>query len=370
MATHNEQLVPTLGASAYTDPGRFETERDRVLARRWMCVARSDALEAAGSFVTAEVAGESLLVLRGDDGAARAFYNLCRHRGARLCLDEAGSLGGRLRCMYHGWTYALDGRLVAAPNLAGLGEGVKEAHGLHPVATEEWIGHVWVNLADDPEPMALEMEPQLLARLGSLDTFARYGIGNLAVGRRIVYDVAANWKSLVENFTECYHCPTLHPELTGALPEFSSGYGTISGGVGRAAAYADGRSGFSMSGDAARPPLPGLLPEDDRLFYGVILLPNVFLILVADHVAFFRLEPVSAGETRVIVDWLFDPDEVAAPGFDPDDAVALLDVTNRQDFEACERCQLGASSRRFQGNLTPSEHVVSGFYDWLEAQLT
>ncbi len=380
MAIHNEQraaspapstapLRPTLAASDYTDPAPFAIEREAIFARQWVCVGRADSITEPGAFVTTELAGESLLVVRGEDGLVRTFYNLCRHRGARLCLDDEGCLPSRLRCMYHGWTYALDGRLLAAPNLAGLGEGVKDAHGLHPVATQEWVGYVWVNLADDPSPMAAQLEPQLLARLGFLDTFARYGIGDLVVGRTIAYDVAANWKSLVENFTECYHCPTLHPELTRALPEFSSGYGTISGGVGRAAAYADGRAGFSLSGNVARPPLPGLLPTDDRLFYGVILLPNVFLILVADHVAFFRLEPASAASTRVVVDWLFDRDEVASPTFDPDDAVGLLDLTNRQDFEACERCQLGAGSRRFTGNLTPSEHVISGFYDWLESHL-
>lgn len=362
-------LAQTLPGAAYTDPDLFRFERTKIFSRSWLCAGRSDALETPGEFVTVDAGDESVVIIRGRDGVLRAFCNLCRHRGARLCMDSGGRLEGRLRCMYHGWTYDLDGRLVAAPNLAGLGAGVKDTFSLHPVAIEEWIGYIWVNAAEHCGPAVAQLEPQLLARMGTLDGFLRYGICDLGVGRTIVYDVAANWKSLVENFTECYHCSTLHPELTAALPEFGSGYGTISGGIGRGASLAEQLEAFSLSGVARRKPLPGLTPSDDRLFYGIILLPNVFLILVPDHVAVFRIEPLDVDHTRVTVDWLFDKEEIASSTFAPDDAVALLDVTNRQDFEACERCQLGARSSRFAGRLTPAEHVITDFYRWLEDQL-
>jgi Rieske 2Fe-2S family protein len=266
--------------------------------------------------------------------------------------------------MYHAWTYDLDGRLIAAPNAHEMPDLPKEQFGLNRVLAEEWLGYVWVNLDSDAAPLADQVEPQLRARLGDLETFARYDVGSLRVGRRIEYDVASNWKSVVENFMECYHCASIHPELTEALPQFATGWGTVSSGTGAGARLADGVDGFSMSGRATRPRLPGLLDSDDRLFFGVVLRPNAFVILVPDHVAFFRLEPLAAGRTRVVVDWLFAAAETEREEFDPSDSVRLLDVTNRQDFEACERCQIGMRSPEYRGVLVPSEHVLLDFYDY------
>jgi len=214
------------------------------------------------------------------------------------------------------------------------------------------------------------VEPQLQHRLGRLEVIERYCLEDLAPAKTIIYDVHANWKALVENFTECYHCRAIHPELTAAIPEFASGYGSISGGRGHGAELAAGLEGFSRSGHATRRPLPGLEPGE-RLFYGVILLPNVFLILVPDHVAFFRLEPLAPDRTRVTCDWLFEREALADPAFDPSDAVELLDITNRQDFDVCERCQLGMGSRSFEagGVLVPQEHLILDFYDYLGREI-
>lgn len=360
-------LLPILPGRYYTDPEWLTVDRRAIFERSWNCVARADELRAPGDFVRARVGHEDVLVVRNRTGGLGAFHNLCRHRGAVLCRDDAGSFGKRIRCVYHAWTYDLEGRLVAAPNIHDMPDLVKEEYGLHRVAVEEWLGYAWVNLDPAAAPLRDQVRPQLVERLGDAGTFDRYGIADLVVGHTITYDVASNWKSVVENFMECYHCSSIHPELTAALPQFRSGYGSISGGGG--AAFAPGMAGFSTSGRAARPMLPGLLPEDDRLFYGIILRPNVFVILVPDHVAFYRITPVETGLTRVLVDWLFDPAEVARPGFDPSDAVELLDVTNRQDFDACERCHLGMASSRYGGVLVPAEHVVQGFYDWYLAAI-
>ncbi|MQA82173.1 MAG: Rieske 2Fe-2S domain-containing protein [Streptosporangiales bacterium] len=357
-------LVPVLDGRYYTDPGWWETDRRLVFERSWLCVARADEVPAAGDFVRVDAGAESVLVVRGRDGQVHAYRNLCRHRGAVLCLEPRGSFGKRIRCVYHAWTYGLDGRLVAAPNIHDMPDLVKDDFGLHRVRVEQWLGYVWVNLDAAAEPLREQVRPQLLARLGTEATFDRYGIGDLAVGHTITYDVASNWKCVIENFMECYHCASIHPELTAALPQFRSGYGTVSGGVGAGAAFAPTIGGFSRSGRASRAPLPGLLPEDDRLFYGVICRPNVFVILVPDHVAFFRLEPVDVTHTRVTVDWLFSPDAMARQDFDPSDAVEILDITNRQDFDACQRCQLGMRSSAYGGVLVPAEHVITEFYDW------
>ena len=362
--TSASSLAQTLPGAYYTDPAVFDAEKQRIFERSWMCVCRVDAVVRPGQFVRAEVGEESVLVVRGRDGEIRAFRNLCRHRGARLCVEESGELRKTIRCMYHSWTYGLDGRLIAAPNMRAMPDLVKEDYGLHQVGVEQWLGQVWINLADNAQPLAAHVEPQLLTRLGTLETLDRYGIDRLGVATTVVYEVESNWKAIVENFMECYHCATIHPELTAALPQFASGYGTVSGGGGAGASFAGHVEGFSLSGKAPCPRLPGLLPEDDRLFYGIVLHPNVFVILVPDHVAFFRLEPQTAEHTRVVVDWLFDRDAMAADDFDPSDAVAILDITNRQDFEACQRCQQGMRSRAYQGVLVPAEHIIRDFHTY------
>ena len=359
-------LRPTLPGAYYTSPAMLEIETELIFARSWMCVGRADSVARPGQLVTAEVAGESVVVAHGRDGQLRAFLNVCRHRGTRICAGPAEAVRS-IRCPYHGWTYALDGRLVAAPNMPEMPDLQKERRGLAPVAVTTWAGYLWCCLDLDAEPLARQVEPQIVERLGGTDVLDAYGLDGLVLGRRIGYDVAANWKALVENFTECYHCPIIHPELTSAVPEFRSGYGSISGGRWHGATLAPRLAAFSASGKALRQPLPGLPDGAERLFYGVILLPNVFLILVGDHVAFFRLDPLACDRTRVTCDWLFQAEAAADEGFSPDDAVALLDLTNRQDFDACERCQLGMSSRIFRdgGVLVPSEHLITGFYRYL-----
>jgi glycine betaine catabolism A len=322
---------------------------------------RDNAIGEPGQFQRTELGEESVLVVRGSDGEPRAFLNLCRHRGAQLCSEESGSGRGTIRCPYHSWSYGLDGRLLAAPNMRDMPDLVRADYGLHPVRTEQWLGYLWLNLDPGAQPLATQVEPQLAERLGD-GVLQRYGIERLGVAATVNYSVAANWKSIIENFLECYHCATIHPELTAALPQFRSGYGTISDGLAAGASFAEDVDGFSLSGRATHPRLPGLGPSDDRLFYGLVLRPNVLLILVPDHVALYRLEPLGPGHTRVTVDWLFDRDTMAGDGFDATDAVALLDITNRQDFDACERCQRGMRSATYSGVLVPAEHVIAGFY--------
>jgi glycine betaine catabolism A len=369
-------LQPSLPREAYLDEAVFEAERRAVFGRSWLTVCRADRLPEPGDYLVVEPAGESVLLIRGRDGVLRAFRNLCRHRGAVLCRPGAedgqggeGRFGSALSCPYHGWAYGLDGRLVGAPNMPEMPDLVKAEYGLHQVRLTEWLGYVWLNLDPDAPSLAEQVEPELVDRFGTTETLDRYRIESLVPGRTVVYDVAANWKCVVENFMECYHCGTLHPELTAALPQFATGWGTVSGGVGAGAALAPGLAAFSSSGVAVRPRLPGLLDSDDRLFFGVILRPNTFLILVPDHVALFRLEPHGPARTTVVVDWLFEPAAVTAEGFDPDDAVGLLDVTNRQDWDACERCQLGMASPAYDAVLVPSEHLVTGFHDWVRDRL-
>ena len=356
---------PTLPGRYFHDPAIFAREQERIFSAMWVCVGRADAIPEPGRYVLAEVGDESVIVVRGRDGELRAFLNVCRHRGARLCTAAEGQAGAAIQCRYHAWSFGLDGRLLGAPNLAKDERLDRDAYGLVPVRLEVWEGLVWLNLADEePGPLAAQIEPAIRHRFGDRDTVARYGIGRLAVGRSIAYEVAANWKLVVENFMECYHCGPVHPELVRLLPEFRKGT-SYQGIAGEGTAFAGDVEAFTLSGTGNRARLPGLGPADDRLYYGFVLWPNVFVNLLPDHVILHTLRPLGPERSHVVCDWLFDPAEVARPGFDPTDTVEIFDLVNRQDWEVCELTQQGMRSKAYAagGLYVDNELHIAAFRD-------
>jgi Rieske 2Fe-2S family protein len=361
------RLARSLDGAWYADAGVFAAELEAFYARRWVAVGRGSELPEPGDYVTREVAGESLLVVRAGDGTAGAFYNVCRHRGARLVRDEAGRCPAVIRCPYHAWSYGLDGALRGAPNLPDAHRERWGGLGLHRVALEERYGSLWVNLAGDAGSFDADVGEQVRARMGTDALVARWGLEHLALGRELVYDVGANWKLLVENFSECYHCGPVHPELTSVIPEFKRGRGTLHS-PGYGAGFTAAAAGFTVDGRAGLPRLPGLTDAEDRRYYAIVLTPNVFLHLVPDHVVLHRLEPLAPDRTRVVCSWLFAPETLTA-GLDIEPSVQLFHTTNLQDFDVCERCQLGARSRAFAGarSLVPVEEHLAAFHDEVRA---
>jgi glycine betaine catabolism A len=330
----------------------------------WFYVGRAEALAEPGAYQTVTVGQESIIIVRDRDLELHAFLNVCRHRGARVCKASSGHLKGSLQCPYHAWTYGLDGRLIGAPNILDNEEFDRSRFGLIPVALEVWEGLIWLNLSDDPRPFLDQIHGPVIERFGDLATFSRYQLGNLRLGRSISYDVKANWKLIIENALECYHCGPVHPELCQVLPSFKSGKSYVSV---ETATLAEGVEAFSMTGKASLPHLPGLLPEDLRRYYGFIVPPNVMFNFLDDHVVIQILYPQDSGHTRIVCDWLFDPDAMASPGFDPTDAVELFDRTNRQDWEICELTQLGMTSKAFRsgGIYVPVERHIRNFADFV-----
>ncbi|MFI6026728.1 aromatic ring-hydroxylating dioxygenase subunit alpha [Amycolatopsis magusensis] len=358
-------LIPTLPGAHYTDPAIFEREQQRIFQRTWFAAARAGDLPEPGGFRTVEVGGESVLIVRGRDRALRAFLNVCRHRGARLCTDDSGSVRRSLQCPYHAWTYGLDGSLIAAPNLNSMADVDRREYGLIGVALREWLGTVWVCLADEPPSFADTVQAVVAARLGDEETIERWGLDELVVGRRITYEVKANWKLIVENFMECYHCATIHPELTEVLPEFADGY-AAQYFVGHGAEFGEEVTGFTVDGQGGFGKLAGLDESHDRRYYAITVNPQVFLNLVPDHVIFHRMYPMAVDRTVVECDWLY-PRAVIDSGADLSRSVELFHRVNQQDFDACERCQPGMSSKAYAagGVLVPSEHHIAEFRDWV-----
>ncbi len=359
-ATSLERSLPR---AAYVDPAFFERECDAIFAGQWFYAGRLEQFEQPGAFTTLEVAGESVVVVRAEDGRLHAHLNLCRHRGSRLLCGD-GVLRGAIRCPYHGWAYALDGRLIASPFVeeADVPAGARR---LHPVAVDSWGGFAFVHLA----PERALREP-LAAQLGAVPArLQRYPLEVLRPGRSFRYLVSANWKVLLENYNECYHCAGVHPELCRIVPAFKRRGGADLEWE-RGIAHRPGAWTFSLSGSSARAPFPGL-DDDERVRHkGELIYPNFMLSLSADHVAAFSLRPRGAQETEIVCDVLFHPDEIAKATFDPSDAADFWDLVNKQDWAICENVQAGMRSRAFRyGYYAPMEDASLDIRRYIAARL-
>jgi Rieske 2Fe-2S family protein len=331
----------TLPASYYTDPAWFDAELEGIFAAMWINVCRLDDIATRGAFVRRDIAGASVLVVGDGAGGARAFHNVCRHRGTRLCTADEGTLSGSLQCPYHAWTYDLDGRLIGAPLMDEVEGFRREDYPLQSVACEVWDGHVFINLASSPPP--------LREQLGDLPArFAPWRMHELRMVRRLEYDVRANWKLIVQNYNECLHCPIIHPLLNrmhhylGAANVPSTG--TYCGG---AMGFKAGVETLSTDGRRRRAILPGLTGEDTALVNYFAIYPNLLLTLHPDYMLTVRIWPLAPDRTQLVSEWHFHPDEIARPGFVYDDAVTFWDITNREDWAISERSQQGISSRGY-----------------------
>ena len=354
-------MTPSLPSRSYIDPSQFSEEKTRIFAREWMAACRSEEVPGPGDFHVVDLLGESVLIRRGADGGLRAHHNVCRHRGARLCLGEgarkweqanipdAVSAAGHVRCPYHGWVYDADGALVAAPHIGDDPALDHEQFSLYPVGLAEWGGFVFLRL--DPDAGA-----HLDAQIGEAGArINNYPLGDLRIGHRIDYEVDANWKIICENYNECYHCGPVHPELCALVPAFRNG-----GGQGldwlRGIPHRDGAVTFTWTGQSPRAPFPGLDQDELVRHKGELIYPNLFLSLARDHVAAFIIHPKGPASTRVECLFLFAADEVVRADFDHSDASGFWDTVNRQDWAICERVQLGmTSSVHTQGYYAPME---------------
>jgi Rieske 2Fe-2S family protein len=345
----------TLPRCVYVSHAVHALEQRAIFGRMWLCVGREEDLDGPGSYLTQSIGDERVLVIRGEDGALRAFFNVCRHRGARLIEEPCGRLRGALSCPYHAWTYALDGRLLRAPR-AEAGLRVEEFP-LVQVRLETRDGFVFVNL--DPDA------PTLAVCHADLPDLAGYRLGELRRASRIEYTVEANWKIIAENYSECYHCPLVHPQLDRLSDLSRGGFQTGRSFAGGPMILRDGAETMSTSGKTTLAPITGLGALDLRQINYYLVYPNLMLGLHPQYVLTHQAWSLAPGRTRVVCEWLFPPETAAAPGFDPSAMVDFWDLTNRQDWALCERVQRGAASAGcLPGPYHPSERCVHAFDKW------
>jgi glycine betaine catabolism A len=343
----------TLPPDAYRSEEVFAWEQRHFLEGSWVCVGRSSELARPGDQAAVRVGDQGILLVRDEAGTLRAFYNVCRHRGHEL-LEAGEQAGGRvIRCPYHAWVYSLDGTLRGAPGFSGL---EPRDHALAPARSTEWHGWAFVNVSGD----AVGFEDYV----GDLeDLVAAHEVERLKLGASHDYEVAANWKVVHENYHECYHCSNIHPELCEVTPP-DSGTDTEPTGAwaGGAMDLRSHAQTMSLSGRSDASPLRGLAPEELRHIYYYGLFPNLLISLHPDYVMTHRLEPIGPRRTRIECQWLFSPEDVSRPDFDPGYAVEFWDITNRQDWRAVESVQRGIGSRGFRpGPLSWREGSVRQF---------
>jgi choline monooxygenase len=318
------ERASTIPNTWYTSPEVYALERDAVFARSWQMVGRREQAAKPGQYLTADIAGEPVLVVRGEDGTLRAFFNVCRHRAARVCTEECGT-ATKLRCHYHGWTYDLSGQLRGVPEFDAVQNFRREDNGLPPVAVAEWGPFVWVHLNPPREPLE--------AFLGPLVSWAesRKVFDGLTWYARKSYDLACNWKVYADNYLDGgYHVSTVHPALAGAL-DYREYRTTCDGHTVLQSAPtkpAEGDAGRTRTGDAA---YWWLYPNFMLNAYAGVLDTNLVL-------------PLGVDRCRVVFDFYF------ARSLPEDFKRQSLDVAERvqaEDIGVCEEVQRNLNSRSY-----------------------
>lgn len=341
MKKRTANQATTLPGKYYTSQEIYRAETDGIFMRLWLYVGRSSEITDPGRYLLFDVDEESVIVVRNTANEFHAFHNICRHRGTRLCRESGGRFSKSIQCPYHAWTYSLDGELIGAPNMHEVRDFESRDFSLHPVDLVEWEGGIFINLSDQPTPFK-----ETFAKV--LSKFKPWQFSELQVVRSLEYDVKANWKLILQNYSECYHCPTLHPQLNRLTPYRGSTNdleeGPILGGPMR---FAKGYESMTMTGRSCAKPLAGVSEEDLQRVYYYVIFPNMLLSLHPDYVMVHRIRRMAVDQTHIQCQWLFHPDAISKSGFNPDDAIEFWNLTNRQDWEICEFAQKGVSSRAY-----------------------
>ncbi len=368
--------VETLPASWYFEAEHYQLELTRIWFRNWIYVCRSSDIGAPRSFRTLGIGGQSLLVVRGEDGRARAFHNTCRHRGAALCRAPSGQLpAAGIVCPYHAWRYNLRGELLhVSSSQPGDGFDMRD-YPLYGLPVTEWNGFVFAALTSNPPPFDRSFD----LPLNRLDDWQ---LGELVLGHRLQKTLACNWKLFWENYNECLHCPGVHPRLAQLVPiygrallerrddprwqDHASDDDPRYGGGLRA-----GAESWTMDGKPVGVPFPNISDEDRKAGHIYLTqVPSVFIVAHTDYVRVVRLLPLGPELTDMSIEFLFLPETLEDPQRDIMKAVEFTDIVMSEDAQVCEINQRGLHALPHRaGVLMPEEYVIRQFHDWVRSEL-
>ena len=367
-------IEPTLPARFYLDPEHYERELRSIWYDSWVHLCRSEEVAGIGDFRVFPLGSQSILITRAADGALHAFHNTCRHRGSAICTEDSGRFRGSLIvCPYHQWSYTLDGRLRSTPHRLDSADFRFDDHPLYSVALEERAGFVFVHLGVNPPPLAESLDP-------GPDPLESWPLEDLRVGYRTSMRVECNWKIFWENYHECLHCPSTHPELVKIVPIYGKGLlsesETRDGALASAdqleePSLADGAVTWTLDGRSRLPDLPGLSEEEKRRGQTYWTLePSFYMVAHRDYARRARILPCGVTQTEIQMEWLFHPSVLEREDFDLDHATALGRRVVEQDARACELNQRGMNALPHErGVLVKQEYWVARFQQWVRERL-
>ena len=367
------RVEPTLATGFYLDSGHYERELRAIWYASWVYLCRAEELPRSRDFRVFELGSQSILVVRASDERLHAFHNTCRHRGSALCTEQAGRLRGpAIVCPYHQWTYELDGHLRSTPYRLESPDFRKDDYPLYRVALEERAGFVFVHLGANPPRLEDVLAPE---------TVANWQLEDLRVGHRLRTRVQCNWKIFWENYHECLHCPSTHPELVKIVPTYGRGLLSerepLAEGVPDGALppeeppLAEGAVTWTLDGQSRLPTLPGL-SEEEKLRGQTYwtLEPSFFVVAHRDYARCARILPRGTEQTEIQMEWLFPPSVLERDDFDLDHATALGRRVVEQDMQACELNQRGLRALPHEhGVLVKQEYWVHRFQQWVLERL-
>lgn len=330
----------TIPSTWYLDRNLYELERQAVFGRSWQMVGRREQVAEIGQFITADVAGEPLLIIRAEDGQLRGFFNVCRHRAAPIMNTPCGQTT-KLRCRYHGWTYDLTGSLRGTPEFDGVNDFRKEDNSLLPVTVAEWGLFIWVFLDTAREPIE-----SYLAPLPDWVTM-RNGFAKMTWYARKEYDVQCNWKVYVDNYLDGgYHVNTVHPELAGVL-DYQEYQTTTHGKTclqSSPLVPAEGSAGKTRTGDLAA--YWWVFPNFMLNLYGGVMDTNLVL-------------PIGPNKCRVVFDFYFSE---SIDDSLKQESIAVADKVQAEDVGICEEVQRGLASHAFSTGRFSVKRENAGYY--------
>jgi Rieske 2Fe-2S family protein len=331
-------------------------ELETIFYKRWLMACREEEIPAPGDFLVVPVGDESIILVHDEQGRIQAHFNVCRHRGTRICTTEKGHFAsGFFQCPYHAWQYDLTGHLRAAPLMKGVPGFRKTDYNLFSAHVGVWGGFVFINLAEEPAPFEEEM--------GALiNRFEDWHLPELRIAHKIEYTLNCNWKLILQNYQECYHCPGVHPLLSKRTPFRSAVHDCFEGAVvGGYMEISEKRGSLTMDGKAAAPPVCEVSGDDLQRVHYYSVFPNLLLSPHPDFVLYHRLRPVTFDKTQIDCFFLLHPDIIREPKLMDrfQSAIEFWDMTNRQDWQVCEQMQLGLKSHRFKRGLYVSQEDIS-----------
>jgi choline monooxygenase len=337
----------------YLDSEMYTAECRAVFGGTWQVLGRAEQVAEPGSFVTAEIAGEPILAVRGSDGVLRTFFNVCRHR-AVCVVNEPSGMATRLRCRYHGWTYDLTGRLIGTPEFDGVAEFRREDNGLVPVHVEPWGPLVFVHLGSSPPPLADFLAP-LPEQTASL------GLDKLRFVERREYELKCNWKVFVDNYLDGgYHVNTVHPGLAGVL-DYSKYRTELAGNTAVQGSPISSTSTPQLLNPSTTQRLNIGQVRTGTAYYWWVF-PNFMLNIYAGVMDTNLVQPLGPDRCRVIFDFYFAETESDRARRFIAESIAVAEQIQQEDIGICEEVQRGLASRSYSTGRFSVRREAAGYH--------